>query len=71
MRRFLANDGREWEVTIGKESWGTLVLLFSAIGGGEVRKVVLTAETSLAAHAELDAMNDEMLRTRVDVASPW
>jgi hypothetical protein len=71
MRRFVGEDGREWEVTIGKESWGTLVLLFSPLGSGDVRKAVIAAETSLAAHAELDAMTDEMLRTQLERASPW
>jgi hypothetical protein len=71
MRRFLDADGREWEVTVGKESWGTLVLLFSPVAGDAVRKVVIAAETLLAAHAELDARSDETLRTQLASASPW
>ena len=71
MRRFLDEDGREWEVVVGKESWGTLVLLFSPVGGSAVRKAVIAAETLLAAHAELDAMTDDMLRTQLAGASPW
>ena len=71
MRRFLDEDGHEWEVVVGKESWGTLVLLFSPIAGSAVRKVVIAAETLLAAHAELDAMTDEMLRTHLASAGPW
>ena len=71
MRRFTGGDGREWEVTIGKESWGTLVLLFSPAAGGDVRKAVLQAETSRAAHAELDEMTDDALRTQLDGAGPW
>jgi hypothetical protein len=71
MRRFLDERGQEWEVVVGKESWGTLVLLFSPVAGGAVRKVVIAAETLLAAHAELDAMTDELLRTHLAGASPW
>ena len=71
MRRFVGGDGREWEVMIGKESWGTLVLLFAPPAGGEVRKAVIQAETLLAAHAELDAMSDDELRTQLEGASPW
>ena len=71
MRRFVGEDGQEWEVMVGKESWGTLVLLFSPPSGGNVRKAVIAAETARAAHAELDAMSDETLRAHLASASPW
>ena len=45
MRRFTDDAGRPWQVVLGKESWGTLVLLFSPDDGGESRTNILTAET--------------------------
>ena len=64
-------DGEMWDVALGRESWGTLVLLFAPARGGDVRKSVLTAETSLAAETELGAMTDDELRGRLASASPW
>ena len=75
MRRFTAggrpSEERLWEVVIGRESWGTLVLLFSPVSGGHVRKSVLVAETMLDAEAELGAMTDSELRERLASSSPW
>ena len=71
MRRIIDDEGGIWDVMLGKESWGTLVLLFSPIGGGQVRKSVLQSETSLAASSELDAMDDVQLRARLRESSPW
>jgi hypothetical protein len=56
---------------VGRESWGTLVLLFTPLAGGDVRKSVLAAETPLAAETELGAMTDDQLRVRLDSSSPW
>lgn len=70
MRPFVA-DGETWEVVIGRESWGTLVLLFTPARGGDVKKSVLLAETPLAAETELGAMTDDELRARLVASSPW
>ncbi len=71
MRAFTDTTGRQWHVTIGKESWGTLVLLFTPTGSGDARTSVLTAETQFAASAELDAMSDSELRDRLGESRPW
>jgi hypothetical protein len=75
MRRFTAEatptEERLWEVVIGRESWGTLVLLFSPVSGGDVRKSVLVAETMFEAEAELGALTDGELRERLALSSPW
>ena len=71
MRTFVDDAGRRWQVVLGKESWGTLVLLFSPADGGDSRTSILTAETSLAANAELDALTDEDLRERLRDSRPW
>ena len=71
MRGFIDDAGRPWQVVLGKESWGTLVLLFSPDGGGESRTSILTAETPFAANAELDALSDDDLRARLRDSRPW
>jgi hypothetical protein len=71
MRAFVDDAGRRWQVALGKESWGTLVLLFSPADGGDARTSVLAAETSLDASAELDALTDEDLRERLRASRPW
>jgi hypothetical protein len=71
VRDFLDDMGRRWQVTVGKESWGTLVLLFAPSAGGDVRTSVLAAETALAASAELDALPDAELRDRLRDSRPW
>ena len=71
MRGFIDDAGRPWQVVLGKESWGTLVLLFSPDGGGESRTSILTAETPFAANAELDALSDDDLRARLRDGRPW
>ena len=71
MRGFTDDAGRVWDVILGKESWGTLVLLFSPRGGGDARTSILAAETTLAANAELDALTDDDLRDRLRDSRPW
>lgn len=71
MRSFLDDAGNAWEVTLGKESWGTLVLLFTPMSGGDARTSILTAETMFDASAELDALDDDALRERLRDSRPW
>jgi hypothetical protein len=71
MRSFVDDAGRRWQVMLGKESWGTLVLLFTRTDDVETRTSVLSAETMLAANAELDAMSDDDLRARLHDSKPW
>jgi hypothetical protein len=71
MRRFLANDGAQWDAVIGHESWGTFVVLFTPVRGGDARKFTLAEETALAAETELGAKSDDELRALLDASSPW
>jgi hypothetical protein len=71
VRSFLDDAGRRWEVVLGKESWGTLVLIFTPTAGGDARTTVLSAETSFDANAELDALTDDELRDRLRASRPW
>ena len=71
MRSFLDDAGNAWQVTLGKESWGTLVLLFTSASGAEARTSILVAETMFDANAELDALDDDQLRERLRDSRPW
>jgi hypothetical protein len=71
MRAFLDDRGERWQVVLGKESWGTLVLLFSPDAGGEARTSILSSETMRDATAELDAMTDDDLRARLRESRQW
>lgn len=71
VRGFSDAEGRRWQVVLGKESWGTLVLLFSPAAGGDTRTSVLHAETMFAATAELDELTDDELRERLRDSRPW
>jgi hypothetical protein len=71
VRSFLDDTGNAWQVTLGKESWGTLVLLFTPEPGGEARTSILNAETMFDANAELDALDDAALRERLRDSRPW
>jgi hypothetical protein len=71
MRQFQDGEGRRWDVVLGKESWGTLVLLFTPVDAGDSRTSVLASETMYAASAELDAMTDDDLRARLRDSRPW
>jgi hypothetical protein len=71
VRSFTDEAGRRWEVVLGKESWGTLVLLFTPTAGGDARTSVLSSETSFDANAELDALTDAQLRDRLRDSHPW
>jgi hypothetical protein len=63
--------GQRWQVVLGKESWGTLVLLFSPDAGGDARTSVLSSETMRDASAELEAMTDDDLRARLRDSRAW
>ncbi len=71
MRRFSANDGALWDAVIGHESWGTFVMLFTPVAGGDARKVTMVEETALSAETELDAKSDDELRALLAESSPW
>jgi hypothetical protein len=71
MRIFTDESGNRWDVVLGKESFGTLVLLFSRRNGGDVRKSILASETVMDAEAELGTLSDDDLRARLREAQPW
>lgn len=71
MRRFAAKDGALWDALVGHESWGTFVVLFTPVAGGDARKTILAGESALAAETELGAKSEDDLRLMLDGSSPW
>lgn len=71
MRSFTDAAGLRWDVMLGKESWGTIVLLFSPASGGAARTSIMRAETMLGATAELDALTDDQLGELLRDSRPW
>lgn len=71
MRNFRDAEGREWDVVVGRESWGTLVLLFSPRVGSDNRVSPLPSETTREAEQELLALDDDELRERLAASTPW
>ncbi len=71
MRSFEDAEGNIWDASLGRESWGTLVLLFARRQGDEVRKTILVSETALEAQAELDNLTEVELRERLARSQPW
>jgi hypothetical protein len=69
MRRFIDEDGRGWEVIIGRESWGGMVALFVPQGGDVLQKA-LTADSHAEAQAMLDGATEDELRALLAQAQP-
>lgn len=70
MKRFVDEHGREWDVVLGRESWGSLLALFVPRDHGAPRQALLATSDYNAAEQELDALDDaalgEMLRGSVE-----
>lgn len=70
MRRFRDVHGAEWDVVVGKESWGTLCALFVPVAAGaQIRQVVLSSVTAMDAETQIDEMNDVALNQMLDCAT--
>ena len=71
MRRFTDEQGREWDATVGRESYGMQVFLFMPRDGSGVRKALMTSDTWLDGERELDTMDEDALRERLGVSVAW
>lgn len=71
MRSFTDDAGRGWDATVGRESWGIVVLLFSLRSGHDLRVAPLASETVRDAERELAEMPEEGLRERLAASRPW
>jgi hypothetical protein len=73
MWRYLDDSEREWDVVVGRESWGTFFAIFVPLTAGPlVRQSALAARSERGAYDELDALDaqawSELFR-RSDVKS--
>ncbi len=71
MRFFHDPDGVEWFVTVGKESYGTMVLIFARSHSFDVRKFYFEASGRLAAESELSDLSDRELCEALAESQPW
>jgi len=69
MRSIQDQAGVTWDVAVGKESYGNMVLLFSRRDHDEVRRVEIGANSRLEAERMLRAFDSEALRSRLAAAS--
>lgn len=72
MRRFRDPDGREWDVVVGRESWGAFYALFvpRAPTDAPVRQARLDAEATDAAGLELERLDERALAALFDRSTP-
>lgn len=71
MRHFTDEQGRSWDVVVGRESWGAPVLLFTERAGDAIRQAPLAAQTMLDAGQALAELSDDELRERLAGAVDW
>lgn len=71
MRRFRDRSGVEWDVVLGRESWGASVALFVPPTSSDldVRQVPLRSAAADAATRELDSLDDAALQVLLDRSS--
>ena len=63
--------GVRWQVFVGKESFGTMVFLFSRDDSDIVLRHAVTASSRLEAERSLQEMDVGELRRLLRGASPW
>ena len=71
MRRFTDADGKGWQATVGKQSYGAMVLLFMADGDGQVLQAELDVANNLEAERALDRFGEGDLQCALAGAVPW
>lgn len=71
MRRFRDRSGIEWDVVLGRESWGTSVALFVPPTSSDldVRQATLDSAAADAAMRELDGLDAAALQALFDRSS--
>ena len=70
MREFIDRDGTRWDVVLGRESWGAMVLLFVPAGSGQVRQAAFPASSYDTGVTELDELSTEGLQQLLDASQP-
>ena len=71
MRTFTDKQGHLWDVAIGKESYGTFLLIFSQRDHREIRKMQLSCSTPLDAADELTSLTLDDLLTNLAASESW
>jgi hypothetical protein len=66
MKRFRDRDGAEWDVVLGRESWGLLLALFVPRAPGPARQTPLAASGLDTGAQELDELDDDALQALLD-----
>lgn len=69
MRSIEDRSGVTWDVAVGKESYGGMVLFFCRRGEHEVRRLAIEANSRLEAERMLYAFDPESLRSKLESAS--
>lgn len=70
MRRFRDSNGADWDVIVGRASWGAFQALFVPVDGGTVRQAPLGAVSQIAAEGELAAFSTDELARLFDASRP-
>lgn len=68
MRSIRDGRGRQWDVAVSQESYGTIALYFAMRPGNEIRRDVLTSHNAINGERELAALSDDELVQRLEVA---
>ncbi|MDX1528308.1 MAG: hypothetical protein R3337_06740 [Gammaproteobacteria bacterium] len=69
MRSIEDQTGVVWDVAVGKESYGSMVLLFFRRDDDEIRRISIDANSRLEAEAMMRALDADDLRSRLLAAS--
>ncbi|MFO7894277.1 MAG: hypothetical protein R6U63_11120 [Longimicrobiales bacterium] len=72
MRRYTDPRGRDWDIVVGRESFGALYALFVPSGEtrAETRQALLQEESKPQAQAAVEAMSDSEIDDLFERAEP-
>lgn len=72
MRRYTDSRGRDWDVVVGRESFGALYALFVPAGEtrAETRQTLLAQDSKAKAQAAIETMSDEEMDELYDRSEP-
>ena len=72
MRRYTDPRGRDWDVVVGRESFGALYALFVPAGEtrAETRQALLQQDSKARAQAAVEAMSEEEMNELFERAEP-
>jgi hypothetical protein len=68
MKRFTDRHGHDWDVVLGRESWGAQLALFVPLGVPDrpVRQAMLGTSAADSAMLELERLDDTALQQLLD-----